>query len=311
MSESSLASIRATLPSWRDGATLDAVVAFVHAAEALAPAERVAVFDNDGTLWCEKPAYPQLAYFLHELGHAVRRDPSLAERTEFAALIARDEAAIAALGLERIGAALVELTVGLSPEEFAERARRFLIEAPHPTLDRPFGQAVYQPMLELLEVLRAHGFTTFIATGSGTEFVRSVSDELYGVPPEGVVGSLIQYEYLTIDGAPALRRLGTLVGDANEGPAKVLHIQQALGRRPVFAAGNSAGDREMIEWALATPGPSLGLLVDHDDAEREFAYESVAGTFESHENIVEVGRREGWTIVSMRDDWATVFPEVR
>lgn len=311
MSESSMASIRAALPSWRDGATLDAVVSFVHAAEALAPAERVAVFDNDGTLWCEKPAYPQLAYFLHELGLAVRRDPALAERTEFAALIARDDAAIAALGLERIGAALVELTVGLSPEEFAERASRFLLEAPHPTLDRPFGRAVYQPMLELLELLRTHGFTTFIATGSGTEFVRSVSHELYGIPPEGVVGSLIQYEYVTVDGAPALRRLGTLVGDANEGPAKVLHIQQALGRRPVFAAGNSAGDREMIEWAMATPGPSLGLLVDHDDAEREFAYESVAGTFESHENIVEVGRRQGWTIVSMRDDWATVFPEAR
>ncbi len=311
MSESSMASIRAALPSWRDGATLDAVVSFVHASEALAPAERVAVFDNDGKMWCEKPAYPQLAYFLHELGLAVRRDPALAERTEFAALIARDDAAIAALGLERIGAALVELTVGLSPEEFAERASRFLLEAPHPTLDRPFGRAVYQPMLELLELLRTHGFTTFIATGSGTEFVRSVSHELYGIPPEGVVGSLIQYEYVTVDGAPALRRLGTLVGDANEGPAKVLHIQQALGRRPVFAAGNSAGDREMIEWAMATPGPSLGLLVDHDDAEREFAYESVAGTFESHENIVEVGRRQGWTIVSMRDDWATVFPEAR
>ncbi len=311
MSESSMASIRAALPSWRDGATLDAVVSFVHASEAVAPAERVAVVDNDGTLGCEKPAYPQLAYFLHELGLAVRRDPALAERTEFAALIARDDAAIAALGLERIGAALVELTVGLSPEEFAERASRFLLEAPHPTLDRPFGRAVYQPMLELLELLRTHGFTTFIATGSGTEFVRSVSHELYGIPPEGVVGSLIQYEYVTVDGAPALRRLGTLVGDANEGPAKVLHIQQALGRRPVFAAGNSAGDREMIEWAMATPGPSLGLLVDHDDAEREFAYESVAGTFESHENIVEVGRRQGWTIVSMRDDWATVFPEAR
>jgi len=305
----SAAAIRDALPSWRPGATLDAVVAFVQAADTLAPADRVAVFDNDGTLWCEKPAYPQLAYFLHELGLAVRRDPSLAERTEFAALIARDDSAIAELGLERIGAALVELTVGLSPEEFAERSSRFLLEAPHPTLGRPFGRAVYQPMLELLELLRAHGFTTFIATGSGTEFVRSVSHELYGIPPEGVVGSLIQYEYVTVDGAPALRRLGTLVGEANEGPAKVLHIQQALGRRPVFAAGNSAGDREMIEWAMATAGPTLGLLVNHDDTEREFAYESVAGTFESRESIVDVAHAQGWTVVSMRDDWATVFPE--
>ena len=163
-------------------------------------------------------------------------------------------------------------------------------------------------MLELLDALRAHGFATFIVSGGGTEFVRAVSQQLYGIPPEGVVGTLIEYEYLTVDGAPALRRTGNVSGDANEGPAKVLNIQQHLGRRPVLAAGNSAGDREMIEWAVAAPGPSLGLLIDHDDAEREFEYESVAGTFETTEAIVDVGRREGWTVVSMRDDWATVFP---
>ncbi|MEN9645549.1 MAG: hypothetical protein RL238_2218 [Actinomycetota bacterium] len=309
MSESVEAAIRAALPSWRPGAALDEIVAFVGAVDAIAPADRVAVFDNDGTLWCEKPSYPQLAYFVHELGAAVKADPSLAERPEFAALIARDNAAIAELGLLRIGGALLDLAAGLSPEEFAARAARFVLEAPHPTLGRTFGRAVYQPMLELIALLRSHGFAVFIVTGSGTEFVRAVSHALYGVPPEGVVGSLIQYEYLTVDGAPTLRRLTTLAGEANEGPAKVLHIQQALGRRPVFAAGNSAGDREMIEWARATPGPSLGLLVDHDDAEREFAYTSEAGTFESHEDIVDVGRAQGWTVVSMRDDWATVFPE--
>ena len=300
----------AALPSWRSGATRDQLLAFVQAADELAPEDRVAVFDNDGTLWCEKPAYPQLAFFLDELGHAVRADPSLGERPEFAALIARDDAAIADLGLPRIAMALAELGTGLSPEEFADRAARFVLEAPHPTLGRPYGRAVYQPMLEVIDLLRAHAFTVFIVTGGGTEFVRAVSRQLYGVPPEGVVGSLIQYEYVTVDGSPALRRLATLAGEANEGPAKVLHIQQALGRRPVFAAGNSAGDREMIEWALATPGPTLGLLVDHDDAEREFAYASVAGTFESSEDIVDVGRAQGWAIASMRNDWTTVFPEV-
>jgi phosphoserine phosphatase len=300
--------LRAMLPSWRPGSTLDDVLAFLTASDAIEPAKRVAVFDNDGTLWCEKPAYFQLAFFLQELKRAVQAEPTIAERAEYRALISHDDAAIAELGLPRIALALADLCAGLTADEFSERAARFVLEGPHPTLGRPFGRAVYQPMLELLDALRAHGFATFIVSGGGTEFLRAVSQQLYGVAPEGVVGTLIGYEYLTVDGSPALRRTGTVSGDANEGPAKVLHIQQHLGRRPVLAGGNSAGDQAMIEWAVASPGPSLGMLIDHDDAEREFAYESVAGTMEDTDNIVEVGRREGWTVVSMRDDWVDVFP---
>jgi phosphoserine phosphatase len=300
--------IRSLLPSWRPGRVLDEVTSFLAASDAWAPAERVAVFDNDGTLWAEKPAYVQLAFFLHELQGAVAADPALADRPEYRALLSRDDAALDSLGLPRIALALAELCAGMNPEEFSERSARFVLQAPHPTLGRPFGGTVYQPMLELLDALRTRGFATFIVTGGGTEFVRAVSHQLYGVAPEGVVGTLIEYEYLTVDDAPALRRTGTVFGPANEGPAKVLHIQHHLGRRPVFAAGNSAGDREMIEWAVAAPGPSLGLLVDHDDADREFAYESVAGTFSTDERVVDVGRRQGWTIVSMRRDWTTIFP---
>lgn len=299
---------KALLPSWRPGGVRDAVLSFIEASSTVPPAQKVAVFDNDGTLWCEKPGYFQLAFFLDELRRAVATDPKLAERAEYHALLSHDEAAIADFGLPRIALALAELCAGLTAEEFRDRSARFLLQAPHPTLGRPFAAAVYQPMLELLEVLRAHGFATFIVSGGGTEFVRAVSQQLYGVPPEGVVGTLIEYEYLNLDGIPALRRTGRVFGDANEGPVKVVNIQQHLGRRPVFAAGNSAGDREMIEWAMAGSGPSLGMLIDHDDAEREFAYESVAGTFETTERIVDIGRQEDWTVVSMRHDWSTIFP---
>ncbi len=307
MTHPSVEDLHRLLPSWRAGATRDAVVAFLLDADSIAPADRVAVFDNDGTLWTEKPMYPQEAFFGHQLALAVRDDPTLAQRAEYAALIQRDRAAVAELGLPRVAMALADLFTGMSPGEFADRARRFILDTPHPTLGRPFAAGVYQPMLELLEALRVVGFANFIVTGGGTEFVRAVSHQLYGIPPEGVVGTLIGYDYVVVDGVPAVVRTNALTGDANEGAAKVVNIQQALGRRPTLAAGNSAGDREMIEWTVAADGPTLGLLVDHDDADREVAYESVAGTFEASERIVDVAHRGGWTVVSMRDDWSTVF----
>jgi hypothetical protein len=162
-------------------------------------------------------------------------------------------------------------------------------------------------MLELLEALRTAGFATFIVSGGGVEFVRAVSQDLYGVPPEGVIGTGVTYEYARADGVPSLRRTGQLLGSPNEGPEKVSNIQYGLGRRPIFAAGNSAGDKEMLEYAVAGGEPSLALLVDHDDAEREFAYESVAGTFESNERITDVGRRRGWVVASIKNDWTNVF----
>jgi len=235
--------LRSRLPSWRPGVVLDEVLAFLAASEEIAPPERVAVFDNDGTLWCEKPEIFQAEFFLHELRAAAAADPALAERPEYRALLDHDQAALAGFGLPRLAVALAELCAGLTAEEFSARSASFLLQRQHPTLGRPFGRAVYQPMLELLDALRVQRFATFIVSGGGTEFVRAISEQLYGVAPEGVVGTLIEYEYVTRDGAPALRRTGRISGDANEGPAKVLNIQQHLGRRPVFAAGNSAGDR--------------------------------------------------------------------
>lgn len=296
-----------SLPSWRPGPARESITKFLAASEQIPPQRRVAVFDNDGTLWCEKPMYAQEAFFLEVLEERAATDPALRARPESAALLDRDAGAIAAFGLPRIALALADLFDGLDPAEFAERARRFMVTTAHPTLGRPWARLVYRPMLELLAELRQHGFATFVVTGGGTEFVRAVSDELYGVAPEGVVGTLIGYEYRA-DGA-ALVRTGRVHGDANEGAAKVVHIQQHLGRRPTFAAGNSAGDREMLEWTTGAPGPTLALVVDHDDADREFAYVSVPATFEATEGITDVARRSGWTVASMRRDWSTVFPE--
>lgn len=297
------------LPSWRPGRTRDSLVSFLNAADSLPVSERVAAFDNDGTLWCERPSYVQLDFMIDALKQAVVADETLAERAEYAALLTGDHTAMSEIGLDRIALALAELFSGLVPEEFDRRAREFMQRASHGTLDVPVGQTVYQPMLELLDELRRREFTIFIVTGGGTEFVRSVSADLYGVDPEAVVGTLIAYEFTRdADGVPRIVRTGSLLGDANEGEAKVANMQTQLGRRPILAAGNSGGDREMLEWAAASAGPSLAIIVDHDDADREFSYVSVAQSFSEPEPIIDVANRLGWTIVSMADDWTTIFP---
>jgi phosphoglycolate phosphatase-like HAD superfamily hydrolase len=297
------------LPSWRPGPTRDALVAFLEAASEVGEEQRVACFDNDGTLWCERPTYVQFDFLLDALGKAVHADPRLADQPEFAALLSGDQTAIGQLGLERIALALTGLFQGASPEEFTSRVRDFMATAPHPTLGRPLRSNTYVPMLELVAELRRRDFSVFIVSGGGTEFVRAVSQELYGVPPEAVVGSLIDYDFVpaTADAGPSLTRANRLVGVANEGAVKVTNIQTQLGRRPILAAGNSGGDREMLEWAAGGAGPTLALLVDHDDEAREFRYVSTAETFAETEPITEVGVREGWTVVSMANDWETVF----
>jgi phosphoserine phosphatase len=297
------------LPSWRPGATRDALLGFLDAAADVPLGERVACFDNDGTLWCEKPGYVQLAFFVDALKAAVAADPAVGDSAEFAALLTGDREAMGELGLERIGFALTGLFRGLSPEEFTARVRTFMAQAEHPTLGRPLAACTYQPMLELVAELRARDFAICVVTGGGTEFVRAVAPDLYGVAPEAVVGTLIAYDYVpTGDGrGPALTRTARLVGDANEGPTKVTNIQTQLGRRPILAAGNSSGDRQMLEWATTGDGPTLALLVDHDDADREFAYSGAAATFDDPDPVTDVAARLGWTVASIAKDWETVF----
>jgi len=299
-----------SLTSWRPGATRDAVVGFLDAAGQVPIADRVAYFDNDGTLWCERPSPVQVEFFLDALRRHVADNPSSGEREEFAAVLSGDRAAIATIGLERVALALAGLFEGLTPEKFTAETRAFMSTAQHPTLGRPLNAVIYQPMRELLDELRRRDFTVGIVTGGGTEFVRAISDDLYGVPAELVVGSLIGYQFTRDEeDRPVIRRTSRLLGAANEGPPKVTNIQTQLGRRPILAGGNSGGDREMLEWALAAEGPSLALLIDHDDPAREFQYTSTAGTFIETEPITDVGSRLGWTIVSIARDWDVVFPQ--
>jgi phosphoserine phosphatase len=300
------------LPSWQSGATRDAVVAFLDAVTSVPVEERVACFDNDGTLWCERPTYVQLDFFVAALQARVAEDPSLAEVPEFAAVLSGDRKSIGELGLARVALALNGLFAGMGPQAFAQRVRAFMAEAQHPTLGRRHRTAVYQPMLELIDELRRREVTVAIVSGGGTEFVRAISQDLYGVPPEAVVGTLVEYDYQRDgDGRPELVRTARVIGAANEGAAKVSNIQAQLGRRPILGVGNSGGDQEMLEWAVSGDGPSLALLVDHDDEEREVRYASTAETFAETEPITDVAARLGWTVVSMARDWSTVFPEER
>jgi hypothetical protein len=299
------------LPSWRPGPARESIVAFLEQVESVPVVDRFACFDNDGTLWCERPNFIQFDFLIDALKSRVAADASVAEVPEFAALLSGDSTALAELGLTRIAFALTGLFEGLSPTAFEVAAREFLSRATHAELGRPAMSIVYQPMLELLDELRRRDFTIALVTGGGTEFVRAFSNDLYGVPPELVVGTLIKYEFSRDDDdRPVLRRTNSLEGDPNEGAAKVANIQTQIGRRPILVGGNSGGDREMLEWGCAGDLPGLAILIDHDDAEREYEYVSTAQTFVEAEPITVVGARLGWTVVSMANDWKTVFPHV-
>lgn len=292
------------LPSWRPGDVRTTLLTFLDRAERLPVERRLAVFDNDGTLWCERPTYVQFEFFVDALRQAARRDPTLADREEFAAVLDADLVAMGEIGLERLAMALAELFSGETPEEFAGRVRAFFGHARHGDLDVEFTATTYAPMLELLDELTRREFTIAIVTGGGTEFVRAISSSLYGIAPELVVGTLIAYD-VDRDGAGEIvvRRTARIDGPGNEGIAKVLAIQSSLGRRPVLAAGNSFGDREMLEWTCSGDDPGLALLIDHDDDDREYRYASTAETSAGHESITAVGRRLGWCVVSMARDW--------
>jgi phosphoglycolate phosphatase-like HAD superfamily hydrolase len=296
------------LPSWRPGASRDALLAFFDRSLDIPVDDRVAYLDNDGTLWCEKPSYVQLDFFVDALRQRAADDPSVADRPEYAAVLSGDMAKVGEVGIERVAVALGALFDGQTPEQFGAAVDEFLDRYRHRTLGMPIAGLVYQPMIEVLDELRRHDFAIGIVTGGGTEFVRQFSRRLYGVEPGMVVGTLIGYEFDRNDaGQPTLRRTAAQMGAANEGGAKVAHIQSQVGRPPLFAAGNSSGDREMLEWACANPHGGVALLVNHDDADREFEYLGAAATFEDAEPITTVADRLGWITASMRDDWETVF----
>ena len=300
------------LPSWRDGPRKRALLDFVAAVtteggpDFVRAADRVATFDNDGTLWVEQPAYTQFIFILDRIRALAPRNPAWQEDPVFRAAIAGDMRAVAASGtaglLKLAGAA----QAGNTPEEFHAVAAQWLATARDRRWNRPYTQLVYQPMLEVLAFLRARGFATFIASGGGVEFVRAFSEEAYGIPPNQVVGSTFALRPGEQDGRVVLTR-EPQVDFVDDGPGKPVAIARHIGRRPIAAFGNSDGDFQMLQYATEGPGRRLGMIVHHDDAEREYAYDRESHVGQLNRALDEAPRR-GWQVVSMRDDWSRVFP---
>jgi len=300
------------LPSWNDGATKRSITTFVEkttkpgSPDFVPPAGRIAVFDNDGTLWCEQPMYVQAFYVFDSIKRMAPQHPEWQEQEPFASVLKGDLKAALAGGEKALVGMLMATHSGMTTEEFEKAVTNWLAIAKHPKTGRPFTEMVYQPMLELLAYLRANGFKTFIVSGGGIEFMRPWTENVYGIPPEQVVGSSGGLKYELRNGTPVIVKTPELVlNDDKEG--KPLGIQQHIGRRPIAAFGNSDGDFEMLEWTTGGPGPRFGLLVHHTDAEREFAYdrESPVGRLARG---LEEGPKRGWTVVSMKDDWKTIYP---
>ena len=300
------------LPSWRDGQARKAVLDFVRrvtkpgGAEFVPQAERIAVFDNDGTLWCEQPLYVQLAFVLDRVKVLAKDHPEWKEQQPFQAALAGDLKAVAATGQKGVMQLLMATHAGMTTEEFTQVARDWIATARHPRFDRPYTELVYQPMLELLAYLRANGFKTYIVSGGGVDFMRPWAEAVYGIPPEQVIGSAIQTKFEVRDGQPVIVRLPE-IEFIDDKAGKPVRIQRIIGRRPLAAFGNSDGDFEMLQWTTAGQGPRLGLLVHHDDGEREYAYDRKSHIGTLARGLDEASQR-GWTVVSMQRDWLQVFP---
>jgi hypothetical protein len=316
MAEVSTASIEDALPSWNAGAAKAAIVDFVAATThgggpGFVPEdERVAVFDNDGTLWCEMPL-PVQAYFASaRLDQLAADHPEWRETEPFRSKLAGDTRALLAQGQKAIAELVMATHAGMTTEEFDEIVRSWLATARHPKLGLPFTRAVYQPMLELLRLLRANGFATFIVSGGGVEFMRVFAEAVYGVPPHQVIGSSIKTRYEIRGGRPVLVR-DPGIDFVDDKAGKPVGIDRAIGRRPIACFGNSDGDREMLEWTTLgrTDGRrGLGLLVHHTDGEREFAYDRQHVPSGQLNKALDEAAEQGWVLADMKADWNTVFP---
>ncbi len=309
------------LPSWNDGATKRSIVRFVAEVTKtggpnyVPPAERIAVFDNDGTLWAEQPMYVQLAFALDRVKALAPGHPEWKSTQPFKAVLEGDMKTLAEAGEKGLAEIIMVTHAGMSTEDFDRIVRDWLATATQPRFKRPYTEVVYQPMLELLAWLRASGFKTYIVSGGGVEFMRGWTERVYGVPPEQVIGSSIRLKYVFDGGAapnwtgskpPTLMRLPEvfLIDDKD---GKPVGIQQFIGRRPLLAFGNSDGDKQMLEWTAAGSGARFMGLVHHTDAAREYAYDRTSHFGRLDRLLDEAVARE-WTVVDMKRDWNVVFP---
>ncbi len=301
------------LPSWNDGATKQSIVDFVAKVtkeggpDFVPVPERIATFDNDGTLWCEQPLYFQFLFALDRVKALAPQHPEWKTKEPFASLLKGDVKGALAGGEHAVLEIVMATHSGMTTEEFEKTVKDWIATAKHPITKRPLTEMVYQPMIELLAYLRANGFKTFIVSGGGIEFMRPWTEAIYGIPPEQVVGSSGKLKYEMRDGKPVLVKLPAIdFVDDKEG--KPIGIQEHIGRRPICAFGNSDGDQQMLEWTGAGGGARLMMLVHHDDKTREFEYgaKSKIGTFS--DALMAEAKEKNWTVISMKDDWKTIFP---
>ncbi len=300
------------LPSWNEGAVKTAIVDFVArvtregGADFVPVAERIAAFDNDGTLWAEQPVYFQVAFAFDRIAAMAPQHPEWKTKQPFKGVLDRDMKALAAAGEKGVLQIVAATHTGMTTAEFSKAVLDWTASARHPRFNRPYTELVYQPMLELLVYLRANGFKTFIVSGGGIEFMRPWAERVYGIPPEQVIGSSGVVKFQTAkDGTPELMKLPK-VEFIDDGPGKPAGINRFIGRRPIFAFGNSDGDLQMLQWTAAGSRARFMGIVHHTDAEREYAYDR-----QSHigklDKALDEGTAKGWTIVDMKRDWKRVF----
>ncbi len=300
------------LPSWNEGKARQAIIEFVRSVtdksspQYVPPEQRIAAFDNDGTLWAEQPLYFQGFFALDRVKALSPQHPEWKHSQPFKAVLENDAKALHASGEKGVGELVMATHAGVTTEEFEKIVTEWLATAKHPRFSRPFTDLVYQPMLELLDFLRVNSFKTYIVSGGGVEFMRPWTQKVYGIPPEQVVGSSIKTKLETRNGKPVLMRLPEL-DFIDDGPGKPVGIHKFIGRRPIAAFGNSDGDLQMLQWTAAGEGPRFMLLVHHTDAEREWAYDRQSPIGRLDKALDEAQSR-GWTVVNMEKDWKRVFP---
>lgn len=299
------------LPSWNEGQPKKAILDFVTAVTKeggpdFVPApERIATFDNDGTLWCEQPMYVQLAFALDRVKALSAKHPEWKRKQPFKAVLDKDVATLAKAGEKGLVELVMATHAGMTTAEFEQIASDWIRASRHPKFDKPYTDLVYQPMLELLGYLRTNGFKTFIVSGGGIEFMRPWSERVYGIPLEQVVGSSIKTQFRVDEDGPSLIRLPA-IDFIDDGPGKPVGINSHIGRRPIAAFGNSDGDFQMLQWTTGARGRRLGLIVHHTDAEREYAYDRKS-PFGKLDKGLDAANANGWTVVSMKDDWNRIF----
>ena len=300
------------LPSWNEGTSKQAIIRFVEDASTeggsrfVPPAQRIAVFDNDGTLWSEQPMYFQLAFALDRVKALAPKHPEWKNKQPFKAVLQGDLKTVLAGGEHALLELIMATHAGNTTEEFSQIVKDWLATAKHPKTGRPYTDMVYQPMLELLDYLRANGFKTYIVSGGGIEFIRPWAEKVYGIPPEQVIGSSIKTTFEFRNGTPVLVRLPE-INFIDDKAGKPVGINQHIGRRPIAAFGNSDGDLQMLQWTTAGSGTRFGLLIHHTDAKREWAYDrnSSIGRLDKALDEAQV---KGWTVVDMKRDWKVVYP---